>query len=307
MTTEELLPGTSLITREKAASLIDALFPDVDAAELRYLGSGTLYDAFLTADGWAFRFPRWDWSGDLFEPEATVHKFVAQIIPSQIRIPRVELLAPPSTQFPYAIAGHRYIPGVGAEELDDELLPTFAREIAMLLTALHSTRTPLARAAGIHEFFMDEGRFAWLENGINHVVKLRGLDPVLDRALDWLKTAVLTPHFDAPLHLIHGGLESRHVLVDPSTGSLQGVIDWTDTHLGDAARDFVFLVTWKGWQFAEEVLHLYPRAIDREFRARLRFMAQLLSLMELAYAYAQNQDLARYIREVHNAFAESGA
>jgi hypothetical protein len=121
-----------------------------------------LYDVFLTADGWAFRFPRWNWSGDLFEPEATVHKFVAQRIPSRIRIPRVELLAPPSAQFPYPIAGHRYIPGVGAEELDDELLPTFAREVAMLLNALHSTRTPLARAAGIHEFFMDEGRFAWL-------------------------------------------------------------------------------------------------------------------------------------------------
>src|ERR671914_308035 len=218
MTTEELPPGPSLITREKAATLIDALFPDVDAAELRYLGSGTLYDVFLTADGWAFRFPRWNWSGDLFEPEATVHKFVAQRIPSRIRIPRVELLAPPSAQFPYPIAGHRYIPGVGAEELDDELLPTVAREIATLLDALHSTPTPVARAAGINEFHTDEGRFAWIENGFNHAVKLRGLDPVLDRALDWLKTAVVTPHFDAPWHLIHGGLESRHILVGPSTG-----------------------------------------------------------------------------------------
>jgi aminoglycoside phosphotransferase (APT) family kinase protein len=307
MTTEELLPVPSLIMREKAATVIDALFPDVDAAELRYLGSGTLYDVFLTIDGWAFRFPRWNWSGDLFEGEATVHKFVAQRIPPRIRIPRVELLAAPSAQFPYPIAGHRYIGGVAADELDENRLPTFAREVATLLNALHSTPTPLVRAAGIHEFIMDEGRHEWLENGVNVVLKLRGLDPVLDRALDWLKTAVLTPRFDAPWHLIHGGLESRHLLVDPLTGFLQGVIDWTDTHLGDAARDFVFLVTWKGWRFAEEVLHLYPRPIDREFRARLRFMAQLLSLMEVAYAYADHQDLARYVREVHNAFAESGA
>ena len=307
MITEELPPRRSLITRETAATALDALFPDVQAAELRYLGSGTLYDVFLTGDGWAFRFPRWNWSGDLFQPEATVHKFVAQRIPARIRVPRVELLAPPSAHFPYPIAGHRYIPGVGAEELDDELLPTFAREIATLLDALHSTPTPVARAAGIHEFFMDEGRFAWLENGVNHLVKLRGLDPVLDRALDWLKAALSGPRFDAPLHLIHGGLESRHALVDPSTGSLQGVIDWTDTHLGDAARDFVFLVTWKGWPFAEEVLDLYPRAVDRDFRARLRVMAQLLSLMELAYASAENQELTRHIREVHNAFAENAA
>ncbi len=307
MSTERVSPGSSLIIREKAASLIDYSFPDVGGADLRYLGSGTLYDVFLTTDGWAFRFPRVNWSGYLFEPEAVVHKFVASIIPPQIRIPRVELLTPPSTEFPYPIAGHRYIPGVGAEELDDALLPTFAREVATLLNALHSTPTPSARAAGIQEFRMDDGRNAWLENGVNHVAKLRGLDPILDRALDWLKAAVSTPRANAPLHLVHGGLEARHVLVDPSTGSLSGVIDWTDSHLGDAARDFVFLVTWKGWQFAEDVLRLYPRAIDREFRARLRFMAQLLSLMELGYANVQNQDLARYIRDVHHAFAESDA
>ena len=151
---------------------------------------------------------------------------------------------------------------------------------------------------------MDEGRQAWFDNGLSALVKLRGLDPVLDRAIHWLQTEP-SRHFDAPLHLIHGGLESRHVLVDPSTGLLQGVIDWTDSHLGDTARDFVFLVTWKGWPFAEEVLQLYPRAIDPEFHARLRHMAQWLSLMELAYAHVEKQDLARYMTYVHNAFAES--
>jgi aminoglycoside phosphotransferase (APT) family kinase protein len=299
--------GSSLITREKAASLIDDSFPDAGAERLRYIGSGTLYDVFLTTSGWAFRFPRANWSGDLFEPEATVHEFVARIIPARIGIPRVELLASPSAHFPYPIAGHRYIPGVGAEELDDALLPTFAHEIATLLNAIHSAPTPSARAAGIQEFRMDDGRNAWLENGTNHVAKVRGLDPILDRALDWLKTAASTPRATAPLHLVHGGLEARHVLVDPSTGSLTGVIDWTDSHLGDAARDFVFLVTWKGWPFVEEVLRLYPRPIDREFRARLRFMAQLLSLMELGYANAENQDLAGYVRAVQNAFAQSDA
>jgi aminoglycoside 2''-phosphotransferase len=304
MNMEESMPAP-LLTREKAASVIDASFPDVGAAELRYLDSGTLYDVFLSADDWAFRFPRVGWSGDIFEPEATVHRFVAQRIPSQIQLPRVERLAPPSAEFPYPIAGHRFIRGVGVDDLDERLLPVFVREIAAFLNALHSTPTPLARAAGMHEFQMDDGRHVWLQNGVNAVMKLRGRDPVLDRALDWLNNEMWRQHFDAPWHPIHGGLESRHILVDPSTGSLRGVIDWTDSHLGDAARDFVFLVTWKGWQFTEEVLRLYPRAIDPEFRARLRHMAQLLSLMELGFAHDENQELARYIRSVHNAFAES--
>jgi aminoglycoside phosphotransferase (APT) family kinase protein len=291
-----------LLTREKAGILIKRSFPNVDATELRYLGSGATYDVFQTTDDWAFRFPRVNWSGDLFETEAAIHKFVAEIIPAQIRIPRVELLAPPSAQFPYPIAGHRFIPGIAADQVDEKLVPTLAREIALMLNALHSTPTPLAGAAGIHELVMDEGRRAWFENGAKHATKLRGVDPVLDRALDWLKTALPAPHVDAPLHPVHGDLDPQHVLVNPATGFIQGVIDWTETHLGDAATDFVFLVTWKGWHFAEEVLHLYPRAIDKEFRSRLRYMAQLLSLMWLGHAHAEGRDVARQIREVHNAF-----
>ena len=295
-----------LVTRENASTLVKASFPTVDAAGLRYLGSGTLYDVFGTADGWAFRFPRMHWSGDLFEPEAIVHKVVAPRIPPRIRLPRVELRAPPSAQFPYPIAGHRFISGVSADELDEKLMPAFASEIATFLGALHSTPTPAARAEGMHEFIMDDGRQPWFDNAVRILRTLRGLDPVLDRALDWFGTEPWkTYHYDGPLHPIHGGLDESHILVDPSTGFIEGVIDWSDSHLGDAARDFVFLVTWKGWPFVDEVLDLYPRAIDGEFRARLRYMAQWLSPIWLAYAHAENREVAKHIRYVHNAFAEA--
>ena len=302
---QEWLPGPSL-AREKAEPLIRVLFPQVEAKEVRYIGSGTLYDVFLTADGWAFRFPRTDWSGDLFEQEATNHKFVAQFLPSHIRLPRVELQVGPSEQFPYRIAGHRFIGGIGADELDERLMPSFAREIATFLDALHSAPTPLARAAGMHEFQMDEGRFGWAQHGINHVMTFRGLDPVLDSALDWLRAmTLLPPRFDAPWHPVHGGLEARHVLVDPSTGSITGVIDWTDSHLGDPAGDFRFLVTWKGWLFTDEVLRHYRRKLDTEFRARLRHGARFMSLMQLSYAEAEGLNVPAHIRGVHNAFDES--
>ena len=222
---------------------------------------------------------------------------------TQIRLPRVELLVRPPSGFPYPIAGHRYIAGVGAEEADDSLLPTLASEIAILLTALHTTPAPEAGAAGIHEMDMTEpGRQAWLNHGIAAASQLRGLDPIVDGAIDWVNARPAIPATNGWLHLIHGGLEARHVLVNPATGFIVGVIDWTDTQLGDAARDFVFLVTWQGWKFAEQVLRLYPRALDNEFRARLRWMAQLLSVIELAYAREQGRTNA-YVRAVHNAFA----
>ena len=71
MTTPQWKPDPPL-TREKAAALIRSSFPAIDSSVLRYLGSGSLYDVFLTTDGWVFRFPRWQWSGDLFESEARI-------------------------------------------------------------------------------------------------------------------------------------------------------------------------------------------------------------------------------------------
>ena len=98
-------------------------------------------------------------------------------------------------------------------------------------------------------------------------------------------------------------LSPEHVIVDAATGHVAGILDWTDTILGDPARDFVFLVTWRGWEFAEDVLRRYPHAVDRDFRERLRFMARLLSVMWLAMAHAQHGNVAMHIEWVRNAFA----
>ena len=302
----EWIPDPPL-AREIAATAIRSRFPQVDASDVHHLGSGGQYDVYLTSDGWAFRFPRWNWSGTLFDAEANVHRFVAEQLPSQIRVPRVELLAPPTPPFPRPFAGHRYIAGTALDVMDEELMPTIQREIAILLAALHSTPAPLVGAAGIHELEMDSGRREWLEHYSTVASQLRGIDPVVDGAIEWVGTQPTAPPPAGPLQLVHGDLGPEHVLANPATGFLTGVIDWTDTHLGDAARDFVFLVTWRGWTFAEEVLRLYSRAVDREFRTRLRFMSQLLSVVWLASAHEHGADLAKHIRAVHNAFSSHEA
>ncbi|HEY2379159.1 MAG TPA: aminoglycoside phosphotransferase family protein [Gemmatimonadaceae bacterium] len=289
---------------EKAAALITSSFREVDTTPVRHIGSGTMFDAFRTSDDWVFRFPRWDWCGDLFEAEARIHQFVAKVLPARIRLPRVQLLAEPTERFPYAFAGHRFVPGIGADAVDEALMPTVAREIAEFLGVLHSTPGAVAEAAGFREITIDEaGRREWYEHGLAVSAQLRGLDPVIDDAIDWLRAAPVPSPAFGPRQLIHSDLAPEHLLVDPATGTLLGVIDWTDGSIGDAARDFVSLVTWRGWRFAEEVLALYPRRVDGEFRSRLRYMAQWLSVLWLAFAPEQGRDLEKDIAGVHNAFA----
>ena len=95
--------------------------------------------------------------------------------------------------------------------------------------------------------------------------------------------------------------------MDPESGVLVGILHWTDAILGDPARDFVALVAWQGWPFAEEALRSYPLPADEAFRERMRFTSRLLSVLWLAMAHEQGPDVAKHVRWVRNAFAGPGA
>ena len=293
------------IALERTGAMITACFPTVNSHGLKHLGSGWEFAAYVTTDGWVFRFPHSDSAASLFESEQRVHRLVSTVLPKRIAIPHVELVGRQPNEYPYDFAGHRFIAGVAADAVDSALMPTLATDIAAALGALHSIPETVARDAGIVEMDLDDiGRKEWLERGFAAASKLIGLDPVVDQAVTWLKQVSLPfTQFNGPLRVIHQDLSPEHLIVDPTTGHLVGILDWTDTILGDAARDFVFLVTWQGWAFAENVLRSYPHAIDPDFRERLGFMARLLSVMWLAMAYERGSDVAKLVGWVRNAFA----
>ena len=293
------------LTLEGARTVIGARFPEVDSRTLEHLGSGWEFDTFLTADGWVFRFPRRAWCEAHFESERRVHDLVSRVLPSSTAIPTVELVGQPTEGFPYRFAGHRFIQGVPADTLSPGLEQTLAGELARALHAIHSIPEEEARAAGVAELELDEGRLEWLERGLKHASQLRGLDPAIEPALKWAgKVTLPPPQYEGPLRLIHHDLSPEHLIVDPNTGRLVGILDWTDAILGDPARDFVVLVTLHGWDFAGMALSEYRMPVDEGFWNRLRFMARLLSMIWLANAGVQGSDLVKPTRCVRNVFAD---
>lgn len=293
------------LTLEDARAVIMACFPAIDARELKYLGSGWDYDAYLTSDDWVFRFPRRADCADVFESESRIHHLAASALPSGIAVPHVELMGQPSPGFPYRFAGHRLIPGVAADAIGLNLNPNLAREIATALGAIHSIPEETAKAAGVVEMNVDDrAEKRWFERGMKVVPELRGLDPGVDQALRWVNR--ISPpfaRFEGQLRFTHNDLGPDHLIVDSATGQLVGMIDWSDAILGDPVRDFVFLVTWQGWWFADEVLRYYPHSVDRGFREGLRFVARLLSVMWLAEAHERQTDVAKHVEWVRNAHA----
>jgi aminoglycoside phosphotransferase (APT) family kinase protein len=160
---------------------------------------------------------------------------------------------------------------------------------------------------GVDELELQEGgRSDWIVTGLDLLSQRRGRDPVVDRALEWARHSALpVVRSDGPLRFIHQDLSPEHLLVDPSTGRLTGILDWTDAIIGDAARDFVFLVAWRGWDFAEEVMRAYPHPLDPGFRDRLRFMTRVLTVVWLGYSYERRTEVEKLTGWVHNAYAPS--
>jgi aminoglycoside phosphotransferase (APT) family kinase protein len=288
---------------------VRAAFPSVAAESLQPLGAGWDFDTFKTTDGWVFRFPRRAATEQLLQRERPILDLVRSVLPESVSVPRVRVLDHRVSAFPYRVAAHRFIAGIPADEVNAPLRPMLARTVAGALGALHAVPEATARTAGLVELDRDErGRIEWFDGGFAAAMELRGRDAALDRALEWAGQ-VDDPlrRLDAPLRMIHHDLSAEHLIADPATGRLVGMLDWTDAILGDPARDFMPLVTFGGWDLCNEVLKHYPHAVDATFRDRLRFMARLLPLMWLGHAHRRGEDTRRHLAWVRNALAEPAA
>jgi aminoglycoside phosphotransferase (APT) family kinase protein len=293
------------LTLEDARKAIQTQFPSVDTAELRYLASGWEFDAYLTRDGWVFRFPRRAESAEFFEREARVHELVLQHMPARIAIRRIELLGEPSASFPYRFGGHRFIPGVSADEISADMHHALARDVAVAFNALHAIPESLAHERGLAGKSYDDLESAdWFEQGKRVAGNLEGGDPVVDEAISWFMAQILPlPSYSGPLRFIHCDLAAEHLIADGATGHLQGIIDWTDAMLGDPVRDFVALVPALGWTFTDIVLQHYAHPVNEAFLERLRVLARVLSVMWLTEAHERGGDVQKHRQWVRRAFA----
>ena len=299
------------LTLDLAIEVIRSSLPSLRVDDLTFLGAGWEFDAYLTSDGWVVRFPRRQEMAGLFEKDERVHPLVSRQLPVSVAVPRIELHGKPAAGFPYPIAAHRFIPGVPIDELDEQFLTSMAPQIGSALAAIHSIPLDGARAAGVVEDQFDElGRREWLKSGLAALSRVGDADPVVRQAIAWVQNvsnaSILDATSDTPLRFIHQDLSPEHVLANPGTGRLTGIIDWTDAILGDPARDFVFLVGWRGWPFTEQVIGHYAMPVDDGFRDRLRFMSRLLTPIWLGLAWERGTEVEKMRQWLHNAYKEAG-
>lgn len=93
-----------------------------------------------------------------------------------------------------------------------------------------------------------------------------------------------------PTRLLHGGLGAEHLLIDPRTGRVVGLIDRADACLGDPAYDLNFLWAWLGEDFVARVLGHYAGPVDPGFLSRVRFYGACTAVGEVVYGLATGRE-----------------
>lgn len=193
---------------------------------------------------------------------------------STLTAPEVVAVAP----FDGALLTTR-VPGVAAADAAPDL-PALADTLAVFLTALHSV--PLAEAAEVVAPDPDDAA-TWLrEVGEEYAEARDAVPPDLRPAVE----AFLAAAPPAPAHRLvfcHHDVRDDHVMVDPASGLVTGLIDWGDALLGDPALDLATVLADFGPDVYARVLAGYGVPLEAGFEERVHHVARRRMVEDLAY------------------------
>jgi GrpB-like predicted nucleotidyltransferase (UPF0157 family)/aminoglycoside phosphotransferase (APT) family kinase protein len=288
------------------AGVLAAQFPEFAAEPVRRFGAGWDNELYTAGAGWIFRFPKRRERVPWLTREIQIMTAVGHAVGPAA--PRFEHVGAPSERFPYPFVGYRRLPGVGADQSPVADLAVLAADIGGLLSRLHRID-----AAGIPPTPDGWEREPW------HVLRedlaaeadvIRPLlpDALLARAEPYLNGAVTEPPQDGPIRFVHNDICPDHLLVDPATGRLTGLIDFTDAMTGEVVLDFVGLIGVGGYDFIRQVTASYDLPLGDTFWPKLGWLTRTLTLSWVAEAaHHDPASVPKHLEWLRRAFGDDPA
>jgi aminoglycoside phosphotransferase (APT) family kinase protein len=170
---------------------------------------------------------------------------------------------------------YRKLPGVpllSVRGVDAELI---GARLGGFLGALHGVSDRLRGVVQVDDQPLTE----WRDEAAECYSTSVELVPAVYRAAVMRFLAAAPPVGDAELVFSHNDLGIEHVLVDPVSGAITGVIDWTDAAFCDPAYDFGLLLRDLGPGALDAAL----RAYGGDLRERAWFYARCSVFEDIAY------------------------
>ena len=276
--------------REIHLAIIRKRFPGISLADMA-IDAGGEHFVYVVDRSVVFRFPQVPRPIPLVRKHAIAWLAATNAIPFALPACEIEH----DDEFGVWFERSRYLPGVPftsevAATFGPGEMRTIAQQMGVFLTTLHALPLEPARALGMDE--MDPTDFwDYMENNPNAYPWVRqNLWPVLPlEEQAWI--AGLFEHFIAqarhtplPLVIRHGDMFPYHIIVDPSSHELAGVIDFS-WRIADPANDFKAFEHY-GPEFVAEVYAHYHGTVDPGFDRRRVFYTGHDAVFRLVRSYA---------------------
>ncbi len=276
----------SAVDTETARRLVRELSP-LAGDTVEPLGAGTDSAAFRVDTEWVVRFPLVREARRMLATELAPLPALAPRLP--VAVPRPEHLGNRGGQL--AFIAYRALEGQPLSDTALDALASVARaraldELAALLDAIH--RFPLGRAgaAGVS--------FERLK-GAYHAAQA-DLDGELSGTLTRAERAVITGqrrafesvqrHPFTPV-LLHADIKPAHLLHDPASGALTGLIDWGDVSLGHGDFDLAIISAFCGPRTLQGLLVRLSDAAAARASASIPFLLTVRWLQDALYIIAR--------------------
>lgn len=264
--------------------------PALRVESARLNSDGMMNDVVVVNDLLVFRFAKNDHAKSLLAYESQLLQVIERSV--TVPVPRIERCT--DTYMSYRLVPGEPMYRHALLRASAEIQDALAHQLATFLQQLHAIPLSELPAPPWEPAGQPQSRRAFYEQRLaaleQHIYPLLWADqkawisdlfaPLRDGSVDM---DVFTPVF------IHRDLAAYHILHEPNTGDLTGVIDYGTAGAGDPAVDWGCLISTYGERFVRRMHQVYP--IDQATIDRARFLAGAVEL-EWALHGVQSHDLS---------------
>lgn len=253
---------------------------------LKFFGQGFDNFIFLVNEKFIFRFPKTEEANQLLRSENSILPHLYAILPLQI--PNILFCGNPTQDYPYRFHGYEKVQGLSAYQVDfsDNEIKNCLQTLAQFLVALHSIKTPLAKAFGVKNQLYDRTTVLRVIESLQKrmvLVRKKNIIPFdesfIKNEIKQSKKVVFSHNHDC---LLHGDLDFRHLLITDK--NLTGIIDWSDVGIGHPVVDFVVVHQMFPKSMHEIFFKIYGQ-VDQEIWRYARFLALHRSITLMLHGY----------------------
>ncbi len=253
------------------------------------MGEGWDFQVFEVDAEWLFRFPKRKECETKLSLECRLLPDLADWVP--LPIPRHKYCTELNKSLDRPFSSYKKLPGIAGDVSKTVDQQKIAQQLGLFLTKLHAYPVDKAREAGVPE--RSDLVAHWHNKSLEQLNGIINLNVDPSNLRRYLENDVPLP-YEGASRLVHNDLWAEHILVDPRSGIVSGIIDWGDAVISDPAVDFAGLITWYGEKWLENVLSYYSRTPDTEIISRSRYLAACLAIHNITLG--QNNGHSQWIK-----------